>query len=148
MRILLTNDDGIDGVGLHVLAKAMRPHGEVVVIAPDGEYSGASSAFGALHKIQPEVKRCHLDGIDEAWSVSGPPALCVMFARLGAFGAPFDLIVPCGIRGRGVTSLERALGRKVALDAVMDRLTAHVQSLFGLETMGTSIPWPPAEPSL
>ena len=62
--------------------------------------------------------------------------------------APFDLIVPCGIRGRGVTSLERALGRKVALDAVMDRLTAHVQSLFGLETMGTSSPWPPAEPSL
>ncbi|MFM8530258.1 MAG: 5'/3'-nucleotidase SurE, partial [Ilumatobacteraceae bacterium] len=32
-------------------------------------------------------------GIDEAWAVNGPPALCVMFARLGAFGAPFDLVV-------------------------------------------------------
>ena len=31
--------------------------------------------------------------IDVAWSVSGPPALCVMFSRLGAFGAPFDLVV-------------------------------------------------------
>ena len=25
--------------------------------------------------------------------MSGPPALCVMFARLGAFGEPFDLVV-------------------------------------------------------
>ena len=29
----------------------------------------------------------------EAWSVTGPPALCVMFARLGVFGGPFDLVV-------------------------------------------------------
>jgi 5'-nucleotidase len=93
MRILLTNDDGIDSVGLHVLARAMRRHGEVVVVAPDKEYSGAGASLGALHLIQPEVHRAQVDGIDEAWSVSGPPALCVMFARLGAFGEPFDLVV-------------------------------------------------------
>jgi 5'-nucleotidase len=93
VRILVTNDDGIDSVGLHVLARAMRPYGDVVVIAPDAEYSGASAAFGALHKIQPEVCHRQLDGIDETWAVTGPPALCVMFARLGAFGPPFDLIV-------------------------------------------------------
>lgn len=93
MRILVTNDDGIDSTGLHVLARAMRPHGEVVVVAPDSEYSGASAAFGALHLIQPEVQRRRLDGVDEVWAVSGPPALCVMFARLGAFGPPFDLVV-------------------------------------------------------
>ena len=33
MRILVTNDDGIDSVGLHVLARAMRQFGEVVVAA-------------------------------------------------------------------------------------------------------------------
>ncbi len=93
MRILLTNDDGIDSVGLHVLARAMRRHGEVVVVAPDKEYSGAGASLGALHLIQPEVHRAHVDGIDEAWSVTGPPALCVMFARLGAFGEQFDLVV-------------------------------------------------------
>lgn len=42
----------------------------------------------------------------------------------------FDLIVPCGIRGRGVTSLERLLGRAVSLDGVMDRLTAHFADVF------------------
>ena len=42
----------------------------------------------------------------------------------------FDLIVPCGIRGRGVTSLERRLGRPVPLDEVMDRLAAHFAAVF------------------
>jgi 5'-nucleotidase len=93
VRILVTNDDGIDSVGLHVLARAMRPHGDVVVIAPDREFSGASAAVGALHLSYPEARREHVDGIYEAWSLTGPPALCVMFARLGAFGAPFDLVV-------------------------------------------------------
>jgi 5'-nucleotidase len=90
---LVTNDDGIDSVGLHVLARAMRRHGEVVVVAPDREYSGASAAFGALHLIQPEVHRRSIDGMDDVWAVSGPPALCVTFARLGVFGGPFDLVV-------------------------------------------------------
>jgi 5'-nucleotidase len=43
--------------------------------------------------MKPVVKRVNVEGIDEAWTVSGPPALCVMFARLGAFGPPFDLLV-------------------------------------------------------
>ncbi|HEC09867.1 MAG TPA: 5'/3'-nucleotidase SurE [Acidimicrobiales bacterium] len=93
MRILVTNDDGIDSVGLHVLARAMTRHGHVTVAAPDSEYSGASAAFGALHVMQPEMHRVDLDGVDEAWSITGPPGLCVMFARLGALGDPFDLVI-------------------------------------------------------
>ena len=57
MRILVTNDDGIDSVGLHVLARRMALHGEVVIVAPNAEYSGASASLGALHLIQPEVRR-------------------------------------------------------------------------------------------
>ncbi len=93
VRILVTNDDGIDSIGLHKLAQAMTDHGEVVVAAPDTEYSGAGAAVGALHVLQPEVHRRDLSGIDETWAVTGPPGLCVMFARLGAFGEPFDLVV-------------------------------------------------------
>ena len=37
MRILVTNDDGIDSIGLHVLARAMCRHGEVVVAAPGND---------------------------------------------------------------------------------------------------------------
>jgi lipoyl(octanoyl) transferase len=43
----------------------------------------------------------------------------------------FDLIVPCGIRGRGVTSLERLLGRKVEVGEVMEGLAAQFAAVFG-----------------
>jgi lipoyl(octanoyl) transferase len=42
----------------------------------------------------------------------------------------FELIVPCGIRGRGVTSLERKLGRPLPLDDVMDRLAGSFVAVF------------------
>jgi 5'-nucleotidase len=93
VRILVTNDDGVDAVGLHVLARRLVELGDVVVAAPDREYSGASAALGTLHLIRPEVHRVDIDGVPEAWSVTGPPALCVMFGRLGVFGGPFDLVV-------------------------------------------------------
>ena len=93
MRILVTNDDGIDSIGLHILARALTERGEVVIAAPDQEYSGAGASLGPLHLLQPEIHRAAVDRIEQAWAVTGPPALCVMFARLGAFGPPFDLVV-------------------------------------------------------
>ena len=98
MRILVTNDDGIDSIGLHVLVRAMcRLDGdhEVVVAAPDTEYSGAGASLGALHLIRPEVRVARIEGCTASavWAVTGPPVLCVMFSRLGAFGEPFDLVV-------------------------------------------------------
>jgi lipoyl(octanoyl) transferase len=44
--------------------------------------------------------------------------------------APFGLIVPCGIRDRGVTSLARLLGREPSLEDVMDRLAAHLLAVY------------------
>jgi 5'-nucleotidase len=93
VRILLTNDDGIDSLGLHALARAMTEFGHVVIVAPDREFSGAGAAVGALQDFDPLVVRHSIDGVPEAWSLNGPPALCVMYARLGVFGDPFDLVV-------------------------------------------------------
>jgi lipoate-protein ligase B len=44
----------------------------------------------------------------------------------------FDLIVPCGITDKRVTSLERALGRPIAINSVRDRITAHFAERFGV----------------
>lgn len=95
MRILVTNDDGIDAPGIEHLAAAMIGLGEVVVIAPGREFSGASAAIGAIWEEHPTISRRDfpVDGVTEAWAVDGPPALAVMYARLGAFGEPFDLVV-------------------------------------------------------
>lgn len=92
-QLLLTNDDGIDSVGLHVLARSVQHLGDVTIVAPDSEYSGAGAAIGAIWEMKPEVHKVKLDGFENVWSVSGPPALCVMFARMGAFGFTPDLIV-------------------------------------------------------
>lgn len=93
MRILVTNDDGIDSIGLHELARAMTDFGHVTVVAPDREFSGAGAAVGALHEFDPVVTRRSVEGVPETWTLNGPPALCVLYARLGLFGDPFDLVV-------------------------------------------------------
>ena len=54
--------------------------------------------------------------------------------------AHFDLIVPCGITGKGVTSLGRLLGREVPLRAVEDAVVAAFAAVFGREPVE-----PPAE---
>jgi 5'-nucleotidase len=92
VHILVTNDDGIDSEGLHVLARAMSEHGRVTVVAPATENSGAGAAIGALHLMEPELHPAEIDGVDAAWKLTGTPALCAMFARMGAFG-DIDLIV-------------------------------------------------------
>lgn len=48
----------------------------------------------------------------------------------------FRLIVPCGIRGHGVTSLERLLGRRVEMSAVVESITRHFGEVFNREMVG------------
>ena len=93
MRIIVTNDDGINSLGLHVLARAMRSVGKVVVVAPDQEYSGCGAALGPTNGIEPEVHRAYIDGVDEVWAVTGPPALCAVLSCLEVFDGGFDLLV-------------------------------------------------------
>jgi lipoyl(octanoyl) transferase len=47
----------------------------------------------------------------------------------------FSMIVPCGIADRGVTSLERLLGRAVELEAVADRLATHFGKVFSAQEL-------------
>lgn len=45
----------------------------------------------------------------------------------------FDHIVPCGLKGKGVTSIERLLGREVSMDEAMEGTIRHVGTVFGLQ---------------
>lgn len=42
----------------------------------------------------------------------------------------FDLMIPCGIRGKGVTSISKELGRPVAMAEVREKLLHHFTFLF------------------
>src|ERR1700729_202584 len=50
----------------------------------------------------------------------------------------FDLIVPCGIVGRGATSLEKVLGRGVEPSEAAPKLVQHFGQVFGLEMRNAS----------
>ena len=45
----------------------------------------------------------------------------------------FDLIVPCGIANKGVTSLEKELGHKIDLQEVKEKLLLHFAEIFEAE---------------
>jgi len=45
MKILLTNDDGIDAEGLQLLKEAISADNDVYIIAPDRERSACSNIF-------------------------------------------------------------------------------------------------------
>ena len=97
MRVLVTNDDGIDAPGLAALALAMAElEHDVVAAAPMVDMSGSSAAIGVLGVGDHiGIKRTELDGLAgvEAFGIDGPPALAVMAARLGGFGEPPELVV-------------------------------------------------------
>lgn len=97
MKLLLTNDDGIDGEGLKVLAEALRESGhEVTVFAPDCNNSAVSHKITMFSPVRAE--KVDFNGI-EAYAVSGSPADCVLLAVCGFFVKP-DMVISginCGI---------------------------------------------------
>lgn len=44
----------------------------------------------------------------------------------------FDYMIPCGIRDKGVTSLEKELGRKIAMEEVKERFLVEFKAVFNL----------------
>ncbi len=76
MKILLTNDDGIDGAGLWALARAFynRNKFEAVIVAPMRQQSGMAHALTVGRKMEFwRVKH----PIFEAWIIDGTPTDCV-----------------------------------------------------------------------
>lgn len=76
MKLLLTNDDGINAKGLHALAEELEKEYEIVIVAPDNQRSACGHSITILEPLF--VKEMKIDGIkSKAYSVSGTPADCV-----------------------------------------------------------------------
>lgn len=142
MRILITNDDGIESEGIQVLARTIAAAGhQVVVVAPNQEYSGFGAAIGTIgepdQQAPLEVRRVAIDGLDtsdghDAWSLAGPPALTVIAACLGGFGDPPELVVS-GINA-GLNT-----GRSVVHSGTVG--AALTAQNFGLSALAVSTEW-------
>ena len=90
MKILLTNDDGINAEGLRHLVNWAKTKGEVSVFAPKVQQSGKSLSI-EIHSGY-EVKKVDVFGDIEAYSVDSTPADCVRIAVLG-MKKKFDLVI-------------------------------------------------------
>ena len=89
MRILVTNDDGIQSPSLKSLALWATRFGEVTVVAPKVEQSGKSQSIDFFRPV--EIKRVDFDGL-EAWAMDSTPADCVRFGVLG-LDRKYDLVL-------------------------------------------------------
>ncbi|MFQ5861371.1 MAG: 5'/3'-nucleotidase SurE [Dehalococcoidia bacterium] len=91
MKILVSNDDGVDAPGLWAAAESLRPAGEVVVVAPDREQSGVGTAVTLHGPVRIRPVAAPVEGVT-AFAVEGTPADSVIVALERLVG-PVDLVV-------------------------------------------------------
>ena len=97
MRVLITNDDGIEAPGLAALARAAVEAGhDVFVLAPRQEMSGAGASMGSLALHHPiEIRPWSIPTLSgvPAHAAAATPAACAILGCLGAVGPPPDLVL-------------------------------------------------------
>ena len=144
MKILLTNDDGVMAPGIAALARAVStwieacPAGEereALIVAPDRNYSGMSSAVGDVFDY-PTVRyeRHHIAGADNiaTYGLEAPPALCAILGALGSFGLKPDLVISGINAGANV-------GRSVLHSGTVGAVLSAAQ--LGLSGLAVSVQW-------
>ena len=87
MRILVSNDDGYLAPGLRWLADALSSLGEVIVVAPDRDRSGASNSLTLRAPIRPRTAENGYICVD------GTPTDCVHLAVTGLLDPEPDIVV-------------------------------------------------------
>jgi len=124
VKILLTNDDGIESPGLQALLDVLGNDHEVWIVAPDRERSGTSHSI-TLH----EAVRFRPLG-ERRFACGGTPADCVLFSVLGAVPVRPDLVVS-GI------NLGPNLGTDIIYSATV--AAARQAALMGLASVAVSV---------
>ncbi|EYE88401.1 stationary phase survival protein SurE [Fervidicella metallireducens AeB] len=92
MKILITNDDGINSIGLHMLVKELELEHEIIVVAPDNQRSACGHSITITRPIL--VKEVKLEGISSrCFTVDGTPADCVKIAIEKLQEDKFDFVL-------------------------------------------------------
>jgi 5'-nucleotidase len=93
MKVLLTNDDGIQAQGIHALRKALQqvPDIDLTVIAPDSNRSATARSITTREPLW--VEEIEFDDGTVGYATDGTPVDCVRFAVLGLTDSQPELIV-------------------------------------------------------
>ncbi|MEJ2746082.1 MAG: 5'/3'-nucleotidase SurE, partial [bacterium] len=91
MKVLLTNDDGINAPGLYALYLEIKKIGDVTIIAPASERSAVGHAITTVDPLR--VTEVRKDGEVYGLAVSGTPADCVKIAINSLLPDRPDLVI-------------------------------------------------------
>jgi 5'-nucleotidase len=134
LRILVTNDDGIEAPGILALAEALRPLGEVTVAAPAANRSGTSHGVTSDRAIA--VRGGERRG--QTWyAIEATPATCVRLALERLLPARPDLVVSGINAGENlgtVTFYSATVG--AAREAAFQGIPAIAVNLAGADRTG------------
>lgn len=92
VKILVTNDDGIDSPGVWALAEAMSRIGETLLVAPDTQRSGSGTSVSMRSDTSIMEVPSATQGI-HAYAVGGTPTDCVIVGLWRLAQGDIDLIV-------------------------------------------------------
>jgi len=98
MRVLLTNDDGLEAEGLQALRRALLdgvPGIELVVVAPDGNRSATARSITTRRPLW--VERVDFDDGTHGFATDGTPVDCVRLTQLGLIEDFHPQVVVSGI---------------------------------------------------
>lgn len=87
MRILISNDDGYLAPGINALADALAAIADIIVVAPEGNRSGASNSLSLDRPLSVQ------QAANGFYFVNGTPTDCVHVALTGLLGERPDLVV-------------------------------------------------------
>lgn len=92
MKLLLTNDDGIQSPALLALAKELEKDHELVIAAPDAQKSATGHSITIENPII--IRPVSLQGVSsKAYSIGGTPADCVRVAIDKLTSDSFDMVI-------------------------------------------------------
>lgn len=91
-QILITNDDGVNASGIIRLAAAARKYGEVWVVAPDFQRSGASHSINLHDSIDVHEAEFPVPDV-KAFAITGTPADCVRLGVLSIMPEKPDIVL-------------------------------------------------------
>jgi 5'-nucleotidase len=87
MHVLISNDDGLDAIGIRVLTEHVSQFARVTIVAPDRDRSGASNSL----TLDQPVRIIESDG--QRYRVAGTPTDCVHLALTGLLDDEPDMVV-------------------------------------------------------
>jgi len=132
MRLLLSNDDGINAPGLQTLRESLAPLGEVMVVAPEKERSGAGHGITAHKPLRPK-KFTFSDGT-YGWSLNGTPADCVKLAIEELMPQKPDIVVSGINRGANLgTDVLYSGTVSAAIEGIINGIPSMAISLASFE---------------